>query len=1317
MIRPAVVFVRRFLRRLPPGLRALWRTAVWGFWLVYFSFIVLVLALRYSILPNIESYRPLLERLASQQIGQTVSIGRIEASWHGINPDLSLYDVQVHDPEGRPALAFSRVDAILSWWSASSAQLKLRLLSIENPTLNLRRDVNGKFHIAGVPLGETQGKGNFTDWALAQWRIRVRNATLVWDDELRQAPTLTLRALDFSLDNAGRRHLFGLSASPPEHLASRLDLRGDLRSASFKWLGGWSGTLFTELDYVDLAAWRQWIDYPLSLPHGRGALRAWAGFANGKLNEITADLLLNNASFRLAKELPALDLQRMSGRLGVRFLTSGYAVKGQGIALESAAHDSEAIVITPTDFQAEWQPGPAGGAASGKASASQIDLTALSRLAGHLPLDERSRQMLRDYAPRGRLRDLTASWKGDGTKLQTYALKAGFADLALKAQGNIPGFCGLGGHLEANEKGGSVNLSSQASSIDLPAVFPKNSPEPHTRLDSLKAQARWSFGQEGLKVDLQKMEFAGPEAAGSAQGVYRYSGQGAGEIDLTAALTRADARAVWRYMPKSVGDGSRRWLRSSLLAGRASEARLTLKGNLDDFPFLDKSKGRFLVTVKAQDVVIDYAKGWPRIDGVHGDIRFEGLGMVVDAHQGNIFATKIGKTRVEIPDFEIDVPILHVNGQVDGPTAEFLKFIDRSPVARRIDNFTEDMRASGNGHLDLKLKIPLDEARIDESTVDGLYRFKNNEVTVDTALPPIRQVNGSLQFSGSDLHIPEITGTLFGGPLVIKGGLQKDGRVLITADGSINIAQLRKETPSPWLAHLSGGTPYKGEVRINRRNADLVVDSELIGLESRLPEPFAKSALDILPLRFEKKILAVTEKGKSAKIVREGLPARDQITLSLGKLMSAQAIRRRQDDGFALERGAIAFGRPLQLPESGLSLGVTSKRLDLDAWRQVLRDKDSPPASSAEKPSGLLPQTVQLRTGELILFGRRLNEVDLTAQSRPQQWRLRLASRQAAGELAWDTAGRGKLAARLQRLKVESAGKEQEVAPENIEDLQELPAMDVIADDFQIGERRFGRLELAAHNEAGDWKLSKVQIVNPYGQLNGSGEWKLGAAKNQTQLDFRVEASDAGKLLDQLGHIGAVNAASAKLRGKIGWNGSPTAFDFASLNGEMKLDVGKGQFLKLDPGAGKLLGLLSLQSLPRRITLDFRDIFSEGFAFDGISSKLNVRNGIMQTDRLQIDGVAARVLMRGEVDLKQETQRLSVNVQPELGGTAALGVALVNPLAGVATLLAHKVLQNPLNQMFGFDYLVTGAWDDPKVEKLTRRQETETSPHLPQITE
>ncbi len=164
------------------------------------------------------------------------------------------------------------------------------------------------------------------------------------------------------------------------------------------------------------------------------------------------------------------------------------------------------------------------------------------------------------------------------------------------------------------------------------------------------------------------------------------------------------------------------------------------------------------------------------------------------------------------------------------------------------------------------------------------------------------------------------------------------------------------------------------------------------------------------------------------------------------------------------------------------------------------------------------------------------------------------------------------------------------------------------------------------------------------------------------------------------------------------------------MSGEIQIEATKGRFLKLEPGAGRLLGLISLQGLPRRFLLDFGDVFSEGFAFDSINGRMSVKSGLMRSDRLQIDGPAARVMISGETNLKQETQRLRVAVQPELGGSAALGVALVNPLAGAATLLAHKLLQNPLNKMFGVEYLVTGKWDDPKVEKLSRSQGTTADP-------
>lgn len=1279
--------------------RVVGRALVWAFWLAYFGFVLVVLVLRYSILPHIDDYRPRIEQLASEGLGQKVSIGRLESSWEGINPDLTLLDVRIADAQGRPALAFSRIEAILSWWSLPSAQLKLRLLRIEEPTLNLRRGADGRIFIAGIPLSAETSDNDISDWILAQRRIRIRGATVVWEDELRKAPALVLEDLNFSLDNDGRRHRFGLTALPPDELASRIDLRGDFHGTDIDQPESWAGQVYAQIDYIDLAIWRQWIDYPLSLPHGQGGLRTWLGIAGGDLREISADVLLGDVRLGLAKDLPELELEHLSGFVGAKFSATGFEISGRHLELATGKPSltkdgpDETIQIRPLDFHVNWQPGSDGRTVVGSASASSLDLGALARLADHFPFAPNARRLLLDFSPRGQVSGLNAQWTGDADHLKTYSLKGGFDELALRARGAFPGFSGLTGMLEANEKGGSATLRSKNSAIDLPRVFS----ESKISLDTLNAHAKWKINRGVVDVALTRADFSGPDAAGTAQGKYQYTGQGPGTIDLGASLARADARAVWKYLPVVISENARFWLRDSLIAGGASEAKLTLRGNLADFPFLDKSKGQFLVTVKAHDVVLDYGKGWPRIEGIDGDLLFEGNGMTVEAHRGSILGARISNTRAVIPDFDAPISTLTLKGSVDGPTSEFLEFIEKSPVGERIDHFTQDMRATGNGHLDLGLVIPLDEAQLDRSKIDGTYHFLNNELTVDAALPAIRQVNGSLQFSGDDIQVSEINATLFGGPLKIKGGSQKDGKVLITANGSIDIAVMRKQTVSPVLDKLSGATPYRAEVRVNKRNADLVIDSKLVGLASSLPEPFAKAAGEVLPLRFEKKLLP---KGAASKGNVSDTLVRDQIDGSLGSILSMQLIRKQQPEGFVIERGAMAIGRPLQLPDSGVLLAMTAKRLDVDSWRGLLPPaKAGASGEAAARPSTLLVDTINVKTDDLVVLGRHYNDADLSVAPTAAGWKMRLASRQANGDMQWDVAGSGKLTARFKNVALDTPTETK--APETTEAINELPALDIVADEFAIGIRRFGRLEVQANNEGNIWRLNRIQMSNPHGSLSGKGQWQIAGAKSLTQLDFKIDSSDVGKLLDRLGYPGTLRAGKAQLGGKLEWLGPPTSLDYPSLSGEMNVEASNGQFLKLDPGAaGKLLGLISLQGLPRRVSLDFKDVFSQGLAFDSIAGKMSVASGVMRTDRLQIDGPSARVTMRGEVDLKQETQRLNVNVQPELGGTAALGIALINPIAGAATWVAHKALQNPLNHMFGFDYLVTGKWDDPKVEKI-----------------
>lgn len=1252
------------------GVRTALRGLGWSLLGLYFIFVALVLVLRYGVLPEIHRYQPEIEAAASKALGQPVSVGHLQARWDGLNPALVLEDVRLLDAQGNPALTLTQVQGVLSWQTLVRGQPHFALLALERPALQVRRAASGEIFVAGIS-SSGDGDPRALQWVLDQSRIRIQDATIVWEDELRQAPPLVLEDLQFELTNWGSRHRFGLTGVPPAELASRLDLRGDLHGDAADALEDWEGTLYTRLDYADLAGWKAWMDYPVDLPQGRGGLQLWAGREDGVWKG-TADLALQDLRIRLGRELPELDVKSLSGRVELSQAPGFLHLKTRQLQLDT----SSGVQVSPLNLAAEWR-GEAGQPGRGSLTANVFDLQALATLAAYLPLDATSRALLERHQPQGLVKQLQMSWDARDGVWKKYQFKAGFEGLGLLAHGVLPGAQGLVGRLEANEKEGSLQLDSRKSSLSLPAIFA----EPDTPLERLVARVNWQPEENGVAVQIERLDFSGPYATGQVSGTYHKGAEGPGVIDLTGGISQAKATEVWRYIPKAVNADVPAWLRQGLLAGTGGDAKLTLRGDLKDFPFRDPATGLFLITAKARDVTIHYGQGWPVIEAVNADMSF-GVGMKIQAQSGHILGAKLGPVTVSLPDFDVPEELLLVDGRAAGPTAEFLKFIAQSPVSDTIDNFSESMTAQGSGRLELSLELPL--RHIDDARIKGLYHFENNQIGFVPGMPPATGVNGRLEFTEGSVSAPEIRGQFLGQPMKLAA-LSADGAVNIKASGGFTARELRKQLDIALFDHLAGAAPWQAEVKVRKKNADFQVTSSLQGLSSSLPPPFNKTASDALPFRLQKSALE-----------SRGSVAREQVLLSLGKVAEGQLIRQ-QGGTSVLERGSIGVGEPARLPDKGLAVFITQDKLDLDLWRKLL-EKNGANGNGSKAPA--LPlNLVALQTQELTAFGRSFGEVSLRLRPDGTGWRALLAAREAVGELFWDGAGHGTVGADLKRLRLES-GKESAAPDQTL--LQSLPGMDIRVEDFSVGQRRLGRLELKAENVGGRWNLRQILIDNPDGQLTGTGVWEIGGA-NRTLLDFKLNSSDTGGLLARLGYPGAVKGGTTKLAGKLDWAGSPVAFDPASLGGSLQLEAAKGQFSKVEPGVGKLLGLLSLQSITRRLTLDFRDIFSDGFAYDSIEAKMNLKNGVMQTDGpLKIDGPAGEVLMTGRVDMKQETQNLLVTVQPEVGGVAAVGAAMViNPVVGAAALLAQNLFQNPLNKAFGFQYKVTGSWTQPQVLKVT----------------
>jgi len=1215
-----------------------------------------VLVLRYVVLPRVGDWHAQIEQAVSGAVGQPVRIGQLTAQWDGLHPELVLDQVSVLDRQGSVAFSLNRVEAVLSWRSLLQRRLVLSLLAVERPVLHVRREADGRITVAGIDA-EGESDPALADWVFAQRRIRIRDAMIVWEDRQRGAPPLVLEDLQFGLDNRGDEHRFGLSAAPPPALAARIDVRGEISGDFREALDEASGRLFVALDYADLAGWRAWVDYPVDLPQGRGAVRLWGDLEAGE-GRIVADLALEELRLRLGKDLPELDLVSLRGRIEGGRKAGAWSLAARKLELQT----QDGVRVAPTDFAADWKVDAAAGRAGGSASASFLDIAVLAELAGHLPLDPQTRRLLERHRPQGQVSEPRISWRKAGDQLEAWSAKASFAGLGVRADGYFPGGQGLGGSVDANERGGFLTLSADKSRLSLPAVFA----EPDIDFDRLQAKATWKVDGPEIAVQLERLRFEGADAAGSASGRYRYTGDGPGEIDLAATVDRADGRAIWRYLPKVVDPEVAAWLRRAITRGQAGEAKLVLKGNLYDFPFAEAGSGTFSVTARATGVDLDYAPGWPAIEGIDADLHF-GAGMRVRAERGSILGVRLSGVVAEMADFSAEEELLHVRGDVNGPTAEFLRFVEESPVGETIAHFTRDIRAEGNGRLALVLDIPL--ADTDRTKVRGDFGFLNNRIRVVEALPPVTGVSGRLQITEQGIAAREIAGNVFGGPLKVQVRTAA-GQVAVSAAGQARIDQVARHFGWPLVDQLAGGAPWKAEIGIRGGNADIVVESDLVGISSPLPDPLNKVASAALPLRIERSLPD---------------PAREQYRIRLGEVGRGVVIRR---DG-AWERGAIVVGpgEP-QLPDKGLAVRIQAAQLDADAWRRL-----APPAGNGE--AGLV-DTVAVRADQLRLFGRDLHAVNATLRQHDKGWQIALDMREAAGDLFWRNADDGLLQGRLTRLYLRPAA---EVAGVDTTVLNSLPAMDLAVDDLHVGELALGALQLNARNERGAWRLYTLSLKNPEGTLTGRGLWR-NIGSQQTRLDFELVSPDVGNLLARLGQPGAVRRGSATLSGDLSWNGPPTGIDYPSLTGSLAVQARNGQFNQLQPGVGKLLGLISLQSLPRRLTLDFRDIFSEGFAFDSIDGRMDVARGVMRTaGPLSIRGPAASIEIEGSTDLQAETQDLRVVVRPDVGTLAALGVAAINPIAGAATLLASAAGQNPLNRIFSARYHVTGTWSDPQANR------------------
>ncbi|MDB5861707.1 MAG: hypothetical protein JWQ76_5396, partial [Ramlibacter sp.] len=824
----------------------------WSLWLLLAASLLLALAwgaLHAWIVPRIGEFRPALEMQAARALGVPVRIGAIIARSEGLIPSFELQDVVLLDPKGREALRLPLVVASLS--PRSVWHLGFEQLYIHAPRLDIRRAADGRIFVAGLDFshgGDNEGRS--ADWFFSQGEFVIEDGTVSWTDELRGAPTLALRQVNFVARNGARRHALRLDATPPPEWGSRFTLAAQFRQPLLSTHAGrwrqWNGEMHADFSAVDLSQLRRHANLGFDISQGHGRLRAWADVALGQVVGGTADVVLNDVSATLAPQLPPLALQSMSGRLGGKRLDGGFQLETSDLQFVT----QEGQRWPGGNFKLAWTGADGSRVAQGELHADKLDLGALSQIASRLPLGAATHAALQAYAPQGLVDSLQARWHGPLGALQKYEAHGRASRLEVAAQARedgkagIPGVRGAALDFDLTQAGGKARLAITRGALEFPGVFE----EPALPFDTLSADVQWQVNGQDLSASVNNLKFANADAQGDGQASWRTTptrgvagaARFPGALDLQASISRADGARVWRYLPLGVPQSARHYVRDSVQSGTATAAKFRVKGELRKFPFVDPKDGQFLVTAQVQDVNFAYvprqlqhgAVAWPALTQLAGELVFEGNGMQVKGATGRLAgAPRLAvKASADIPDFrqtEVDV-----RGQFRGPLAEALAVVNTSPVNGFINQALARSTGSGDAGVDLHLVLPVRE--ITRSQVQGTVTLAGNDVQITPETPALSRARGTVLVSEKGFQVVGVQARALGGDLRLEGGTRpalpgEPAQVQLRAQGTVTAEGLRQARELGVVARLardfSGSTSYQLGLGFRRGQPEVLVTS------------------------------------------------------------------------------------------------------------------------------------------------------------------------------------------------------------------------------------------------------------------------------------------------------------------------------------------------------------------------------------------------------------------------------------------------------------------------------------------------------------
>ncbi|MCE3046094.1 YhdP family protein [Legionella sp. 16cNR16C] len=1233
-----------------------------------------------ALTPWASQYKTEVEKHLSALVGEPVHIQTMETGWYWFEPVIKLKQVSVSDgKEGAIHLKnlLVGINLLGSLWHW---QIQPGVLYVDDLNLDIRQN-NNQWSIEGLNLGNGEFKLDpavYTPvlaWILNQQKIIIKHFST--QIHLQNGSVIPVKRFNLVVSRKADRYRIRGEAALEQNMPTSFRLIADLSIDPYH-LAQTEGQIYFASEDWKFEQWTSLLPQNLQQDlKGSGDLKSWIDIKKGQVQTVQAKLNLEQIQWRELLNDKTNTIQKFKASLAWTLTKSGWKLTGDEVVLRlnGTKWPKNSFEIS-YDTQSNAY----------KTYIKQLNIaSALESLPNQLTEKFSS---IRSYNPIGFMSDTQLVIKQG----QPDWFLSRFSKLGWQNSATVPGIDNFSGVLQWQPGQGRLELDSEDAVIRV-------EDKPPVKLLLANAALDWKTVDQETTIDIDRMVLQHPDLLLKLEGKWSgISDQSRGNLDLTAELEGNNGEQWLKYIPSGkLKPKLDLWLKQGIKQIDHMVAEVHLHGPVAEFPF-DQNNGEFLVKGHLRGVDLYYARHWPITRNVEAYLSIDRRSLNVDVVHANLRGIMLDKANLRVNDIGHDRETLLLHAKVNSDSRKGLAYVLASPLKKKLATL-KMLQMSGDLSLDFRLEAPLYPEN-DEILVLGDVDFDNNEVTVHHSLENLQLsgVSGNLQFDQEGILDSNLKASLLQNPvsILIKSVRKGKPYTEVRLKGKTSIELLKNKLNLALFSLMQGDLWLESTLTLTDDPSDLdhlLIKTNLQGVGINLPAPFGKTSMSKAPLTLDVQF-------NPEKAVK--------LNMDYDKRLSASLNFAGKKKEFHLDKGSILFGNGRADQKiNGLQIAGTLPVFNLQQWQNLLAK------TKADNQKGIagLVTFINVRLKKAIVGSYEYNDLGIKASKTPEDsWAIRINQKEMDASLNYDPKF-NLIKGSFNRL-ILGQNKKVEGASCN-PDISDMPNMELSINDLRFADWRLGKMTLKAISTRSGWKIDSCTLKSPAYQMTAKGLWSPQQNGSKTEIQSNVELTDLAKGLEQFNISPVVEGQEGAIRFSGNWTGGFQDFSIDNLKGNMSIILKNGRITHLSSdteeklGLGKLLSILSLQTIPRRLKLDFSDLSNDGYSFDIFEGNFNIAQGMMTTQDSYIDGPIAYASMKGNLDISRQLYNLDLRVTPHI--TASLPIVATiagGPVVGLATWVASKIINQGMQKISGYTYKISGPWKQPVVaqDKIFRKK-------------